>query len=91
MFDNIFRWGNVEKYSRVGQATDDNIILPMRIARWITTATDTYSEYVMLLLHGNIGYANKRKRHASIGERGRPDVRQWYYHWCPKITKVDAA
>jgi hypothetical protein len=32
---------NVEKYGRVGQATDDSIILPMRIARWITTATDT--------------------------------------------------
>ena len=34
-------WDNVEKYGRVGQATDDNIILPMRIAHWITTATDT--------------------------------------------------
>jgi len=31
----------------------------MRIASWITRATDTHSEYVIfLLLHGNNGYAN---------------------------------
>ena len=41
------------------QATDDSIIRRMRIACWITEATDTHSEYVMFLLfHGSSGYAN---------------------------------
>jgi len=40
---------NVGKYGRVRQATDDNIILRMRIVRWITKATDTHSEYVTLI------------------------------------------
>jgi hypothetical protein len=40
---------NVEKYGRVRQATDDNIILRMRFASWITKATDTHSEYVTLI------------------------------------------
>ena len=35
----------MEKFGRVGQCTDDNIILSVRIARWITIATDTHSEY----------------------------------------------
>ena len=50
----------MEKYGRVGQATDDNIIRRMRFACWITKATDTYSEYVTLLLvfHGNSGFVN---------------------------------
>ena len=39
---------NVEKYGRAGQATYDNIIRRMhRFACWITTATDTHSEYVI--------------------------------------------
>jgi hypothetical protein len=41
-------WDNVEKYGRVGQATDDNIILRMRFACWITKATVIHSEYVIL-------------------------------------------
>jgi hypothetical protein len=36
----------VEKYGRARQATDDNII---RFACWITKATDTLSEYVILI------------------------------------------
>jgi hypothetical protein len=39
----------VEKYGRAGQATDDNIIRRMRFACWITKATDTHSEYVILI------------------------------------------
>jgi hypothetical protein len=31
------------------QTTDDNIILRMRFACWITKATDTHSEYVILI------------------------------------------
>jgi hypothetical protein len=40
--------GNVEKYGRARQATDDNISRRMRIAFWITKVTDTHSEYVIL-------------------------------------------
>jgi len=36
----------------------DNTIRRMRIACWITKATHTHSEYVILLFHGNIGYTN---------------------------------
>jgi hypothetical protein len=39
----------VEKYGTAGQATDDNIIRRMRFACWITKATDTHSEYVVLI------------------------------------------
>jgi hypothetical protein len=40
-------WANVEKCGRAGQATADDIIRCMRVACWITKATDTHSEYVM--------------------------------------------
>ena len=42
-------WDNVEKYGTARQATDDNIIRRMRFARWITKATDTHSEYAVIL------------------------------------------
>jgi hypothetical protein len=38
----------VEKYGTARQATDDNKIRRMRFACWITKATDTHSEYVIL-------------------------------------------
>jgi hypothetical protein len=38
----------VKKYGRASEATDDNIIWRMRFACWITKATDTHSEYVIL-------------------------------------------
>jgi hypothetical protein len=34
-------------YGRPGHATDDNIIWHMRLACWITKATNTHSEYVI--------------------------------------------
>jgi hypothetical protein len=40
---------NVEKYDKVRQATDENIIQRMRFACWITKATDIHSEYVILI------------------------------------------
>jgi hypothetical protein len=51
---NFFRkscrsWDNAEKYGRARQATDDNIIQRMRFACSITKATDTHSEYVILI------------------------------------------
>jgi hypothetical protein len=41
-------WDNVEKYDTASDATDDNMIRCMRFACWITKATDTRSEYVIL-------------------------------------------
>jgi hypothetical protein len=38
-----------EKYGRTRQATDVNIIRRMRFACWITKATNTHSEYVILI------------------------------------------
>jgi len=40
---------NVEKHDAVEQITDDNIIRRKRIALWITTATDTHSEYFIII------------------------------------------
>ena len=37
------------KCGRVGQTTDDNIIRSVRVARSVTKATDTHSEYVILI------------------------------------------
>ena len=39
----------MEKYGTARQATDDNIIRRMRFACWLTKATDTHSEYVILI------------------------------------------
>ena len=38
-----------EKYGTARQDTDDNIIRRMRFAWWITKATDTHTEYVILI------------------------------------------
>jgi hypothetical protein len=40
---------NVEKYCRARKDTDGNIIRRMRFAWWITKATDTHSECVILI------------------------------------------
>jgi hypothetical protein len=42
-------WHNVIDYDIAGQVTDDNIILLMRFACWITNATDRHSQYVILI------------------------------------------
>jgi hypothetical protein len=39
----------VEKYGRARQVTDDNIIGRMSFPNWITKATDTHSECVILI------------------------------------------
>ena len=39
----------MEKCCSTGQATDDNIIRRIGIAYWITKATDTESEYGILI------------------------------------------
>jgi hypothetical protein len=49
-FQNLCRlWDNVEKYCRAEQATDGNIARRVRIACWITKATDTHSQYVVFI------------------------------------------
>ena len=67
MFSNFFflvrkscrLWDNAEKHDGVRRASYDNIIRRMRIARWITDATDAHSEYVTLIsIPLQIGYAN---------------------------------
>ena len=40
---------NVGKSVTARHATDDNIIRRMNFAFWITKATDTHSEYVILI------------------------------------------
>jgi hypothetical protein len=39
----------MEKYDRAGQTTDDTIVRCIRIACWINKATNTRSEYVILI------------------------------------------
>ena len=39
----------MEKCGRAGQAKDDNIIRRMRFACWLPKATNTYSEYGILI------------------------------------------
>jgi len=56
MFNNFFLkmvpffLGNVEKYGRAGQATGGSIVGCIHIAYWMTRATDTHSEYVILIV-----------------------------------------
>ena len=38
----------LKEYGRAGQATDDNTIRHMRFACWVTKATDTHTECVVL-------------------------------------------
>ena len=57
MFSNIFFFSENravyevmwKKYCTAGQATDGNIIRPMRFAFWLTKAKDTRSEYVIFI------------------------------------------
>jgi len=42
-------WDNVERCGTAGQATDDNTVRRMRFACWIPKATNTHSEYVILI------------------------------------------
>jgi len=39
-----------EKYGRAGQDTDDIIIRRMRTAFWIPKATNTHSQYLILIV-----------------------------------------
>ena len=49
-------------YVKAREATDNNIIRCMRIACWMTKATVTHTEYVILIVfHGNISSTNALK------------------------------
>jgi hypothetical protein len=51
-FQKSFRlWDNAETYGRTVQAIDDNIIWCMHCACWLPKATDTHSEYVILITY----------------------------------------
>jgi hypothetical protein len=50
----------VKKHGTARQATDDNTIGRMRFTCWITKATDTHSEYVILIAF---------RRHQLLRER----------------------
>jgi hypothetical protein len=54
---------NVEKHGTARQATDGNIIWRMRLAHWITKATDTHSEYV---IHIAFPRQHWLRTHASV-------------------------
>jgi len=48
----------------------------MRIACWVTKATDTHSEYVIIIVfHGNSGYVNA------------PQSYVWTYVFCPGMLR----
>jgi len=54
MFNNFFRqswcsWDSVKNCGTARQATDNNIILLIRTACWLTKATDTHLEYVIFI------------------------------------------
>jgi len=57
-FENRAVYEKCRRIFKAGQTTDYTIIWRMRIACWITKATNTHSEYMILLIHRNSGYAN---------------------------------
>jgi hypothetical protein len=50
----------VEKQGTPRQATDDNTLRPMRFSCWITKATDTHSEYVILIAFPQLQWLRER-------------------------------
>ena len=62
---------NVDKCGRAGQVTDNNIIWRMRIAYWVTKATDIHSEYVIRVFFSV----------ATMMKRTRPNVTFSYVAW----------
>jgi len=47
-------------YCRTRRATDDNIIRRKRFACWVPKATDTLSEYVMLIVFPRLQWLRER-------------------------------
>jgi len=60
-FPKVIPFGdNVEEYGTARQATEATVIRPMRYACWITKATDTHSEYVVLIIFPRQKYLQNR-------------------------------
>jgi len=51
----------VERYSRYRQATDANIVRRMEFACWVTKATDTHSEYVIIIVFSSAGMVRRTR------------------------------
>jgi len=77
-------WENVEKCGRAEQVKGDNMIRRMRFACWITKATTTHSEYIILLFHSKNVYANTSQCYIYTYidylwyEPSRCAIYQWY-------------
>jgi len=50
----------VEECGTAGQATGENILLCVRFASWINEATDTHSEYVLLIVFPRQNWLRER-------------------------------
>jgi len=50
----------VEEYGSAGQATDDNIMRHVHSAYWLINATDTHSEYVVLIAFPLLQWLHER-------------------------------
>ena len=50
----------MEKHGTARQATDDNVIQRMRFACWITRATNTHLQYVILIAFSLQQWLHKR-------------------------------
>ena len=83
IFNNFFLkksrhlWDNVENYGRDRAATDDSIIQSMRLAFWITKATDTHLDYVVVASWIVMAHARtpnlvfRRNERVHLNRRGR--------------------
>ena len=50
----------MQKYFTAGQAADDNITQRMRIAYWISKATSTHLEYIILIAFSQQQWLHER-------------------------------
>jgi hypothetical protein len=53
----------VQKYGIAIQVTDDNTMRRMRLACWVSKATDMHSEYIIALV---IAQQQRLREHASV-------------------------
>jgi hypothetical protein len=76
-----------KKYGTARQATDDNIIRRMRFARWVTKATDTHPEYVILIAFPRQQWL--RERASLLGHTYIANlVYNMSFHLCPMLVVV---
>jgi hypothetical protein len=78
----------VEKYGRARQATDDNIIRRMRFACWITKATDTHSEYVILIAFRRQQWLRERASFLRYTDIACRIITETQYVYCAVRTRA---